>query len=135
MPGRRGTPGAMDKKKARKLLETRRTDLEQVLRTATEQVALDDSQAGFGGEAGGVDQHTADAATDTIEREMALSVQESTDGHMKDIDRALERLDKGKYGICEACGAKIPDGRLEAKPEASYCVEHEPQIPHAEGVA
>ena len=72
------------------------------------------------------DQHTADAATDTLEREVALSVRESTEAHLKDIDSALRRLDEGKYGKCEVCGVKIPDGRLEAKPEAAYCVDHQP---------
>ncbi len=125
----------MNDAKARKLLEARRTDLLQVIRTATEQVSLDEPHLGVSGDSAGNDQHTADAATDTLEREMALSVQESTEAHIRDIDAALKRLDTGRYGVCEVCGTKIPAGRLEAKPEAAYCVEHEPAAIADEGVA
>jgi DnaK suppressor protein len=35
---------------------------------------------------------------------------------------ALRRIDLGTYGACVDCGAKVPEGRLEAKPEAARCV-------------
>lgn len=38
------------------------------------------------------------------------------------IDLALQRLDEGTYGVCEACGEDIPVARLLAKPSASLCV-------------
>jgi DnaK suppressor protein len=45
------------------------------------------------------------------------------------IHRALERIDLGTYGLCEACGANIPTARLDAKPSVSLCLgcqaEHE----------
>src|SRR3954454_3033770 len=34
------------------------------------------------------------------------------------IDRALAQVDDGTYGVCETCGAAIPEGRLEARPTA-----------------
>jgi DnaK suppressor protein len=125
----------MDTKRARELLETRRRDLEQVVRAAGEQVAADEPHTAVSVDAGGTDQHTADAAADTMEREMAFSVKESAEGHLRDIDRALERLEAGTYGRCEVCGIDIPEGRLEAKPEAEYCVEHEPPALPTEGAA
>jgi len=39
------------------------------------------------------------------------------------IKKALFRLKKGKYGICESCGGKIEDARLEAYPEATLCIK------------
>ena len=124
----------MDPKVARERLVARRQDLEQVVRTADEQGASDDPQDATG-EASGTNQHTADAASETIEREVAFSIKESTEGHVKDIDRALQRLAAGTYGVCEVCRVKIPEGRLEAKPEAEYCVEHEPPALSTEGAA
>jgi len=121
--------------KARKRLEARRRDLEQVVRAADEQASSDEAQAATGGEAAGIDTHTADAAADTIEREMAFSVKEATEGHLRDVDRALHRLEEGSYGRCQVCNTAIPDGRLEAKPEAEYCVEHEPPAVATEGAA
>lgn len=44
-------------------------------------------------------------------------------GMVADIDAALERLDNGRYGLCERCEAAIPAERLELKPHARHCVE------------
>jgi len=38
------------------------------------------------------------------------------------IERALDRIDAGTYGICVQCGAEIAEGRLEARPEAALCI-------------
>jgi RNA polymerase-binding transcription factor DksA len=39
-----------------------------------------------------------------------------------DVRHAYERLLRGTYGECEACGDPIPDERLRALPAARYCV-------------
>ncbi len=41
---------------------------------------------------------------------------------MKDIEKALEKVDSKKFGICEKCGGKIQDERLDANPAASTCM-------------
>ena len=41
---------------------------------------------------------------------------------LKEIDRALERVVRGSYGVCESCGAEISPARLKAIPWARYCV-------------
>lgn len=41
---------------------------------------------------------------------------------LKEIDRALERVDRGEYGVCESCGREISPARLKAIPWARYCV-------------
>jgi RNA polymerase-binding transcription factor DksA len=43
---------------------------------------------------------------------------------LADVGRALERLDDGTYGTCEACGAALPDEQLAAQPAARRCSEH-----------
>jgi len=35
---------------------------------------------------------------------------------------ALERIDAGTYGLCADCGEPIPEGRLEARPDAARCI-------------
>lgn len=40
------------------------------------------------------------------------------------LKHALIKIDEGKYGICEQCGGPIEPGRLEASPEAKFCVAH-----------
>lgn len=41
---------------------------------------------------------------------------------LRRIDTALARLSEGSYGVCEDCGQKIPEARLEAEPTALRCV-------------
>ncbi len=41
---------------------------------------------------------------------------------LKEIDRALDRVARGKYGVCESCGEEISPARLRAIPWARFCV-------------
>ena len=60
----------------------------------------------------------------------ALSDRETTDilvrlldENREQVERALERLREGTYGICEGCGRSIPEARLKYQPAATRCVE------------
>jgi DnaK suppressor protein len=44
---------------------------------------------------------------------------------VRDIIRALERMDAGMFGVCEKCGNKISTSRLTAIPTASLCTHCE----------
>jgi RNA polymerase-binding transcription factor DksA len=46
------------------------------------------------------------------------------EGELADVARALERLDEGTYGTCEACGEPIADEVLADAPAASRCAAH-----------
>lgn len=67
-------------------------------------------------------QHPADLGTETFERAKDLSILASLDGQLADLDRAMERLERGRYGVCEACGERISDARLEALPATRFCL-------------
>lgn len=71
-----------------------------------------------------VDNHPADLGTELYDREkdMALAVHGETT--FAQIDAALEKINKGTYGVCETCAESIPYERLEAIPFSAYCVEH-----------
>jgi RNA polymerase-binding transcription factor DksA len=47
--------------------------------------------------------------------------------HLKDVNDALERMEKGIYGICEVCQKEIPVERLKANPAAKTDIEHSPK--------
>lgn len=47
---------------------------------------------------------------------------------LNQIDRALERIDNGSYGLCEVCGKKIEEERLEAVPWTTLCIEHAQEL-------
>jgi len=72
-----------------------------------------------------VHQHLADTASDAFEREKEFSILEQVEAELADVDRALERLDTGRYGTCEACGGVIPDDRLAVVPAARFCADHQ----------
>src|ERR1044071_9444222 len=43
---------------------------------------------------------------------------------LAEVEHALEKLDAGTYGLCEADGEPISEGRLEAMPATRFCIDH-----------
>jgi RNA polymerase-binding transcription factor DksA len=96
------------------------------LRTSLENEHLhDEPQEDSAAELSHVDQHPADAASDSFEREKEFSILEQVHAELADVDRALRRLDEGSYGSCEVCGDSIGDERLAVMPAARFCVDHQ----------
>jgi RNA polymerase-binding protein DksA len=60
--------------------------------------------------------HTAEQGTDAIEREKTFLHAQRTSDYIKKLDEALERIDRGTYGICVICGGLIEKQRLQAVP-------------------
>jgi len=111
----------MDLDRARQLLEAERARLQGV-KAAADRLTGQAVEAARS-EPSRVDQrHPADMGSQVEEREKDLAVLMRLEAEMAEVEAALQRLDRGTYGICEACGQPIPDGRLEAKPAARYCV-------------
>lgn len=71
----------------------------------------------------GPGQHYADDATDTFLRGRNLALRGNADDIVARIDAALARIGEGTYGVCERCGRPIGEGRLEALPYATLCIE------------
>ncbi len=61
----------------------------------------------------------------TTQRETDEAVHEAIERRLRDIGRALEKIDEGTYGLSDASGQTIPKARLEDIPEAIYTVEEE----------
>ncbi|MFO7173152.1 MAG: TraR/DksA C4-type zinc finger protein [Bacillota bacterium] len=68
------------------------------------------------------DNHPADAGTEMFEREKDLGLRWAAEQTLEAIQQALDRIDAGTYGRCEACGGPIPEERLEALPMATLCL-------------
>lgn len=69
----------------------------------------------------------ADEAAMVREREQAMLENEIDKDLLEKIDRALERIEKGAYGISEVSGRPIPLERLEAIPWATTLVDEQPE--------
>lgn len=62
---------------------------------------------------------------DEEERYLAESeVGNSIENHLREIDAALEKIEKGTYGVCTECGREIEEERLKAFPAAATCADH-----------
>ena len=69
------------------------------------------------------DNHLAETATATLDREVDYTLEENSVRMLAAIDASLQRIDDGTYGMCTSCGAPIPEGRLEAYPWAGMCID------------
>lgn len=70
------------------------------------------------------DEHDPEGATLAWERQQAGALLAEAQAERDAVRAALDRVDAGTYGRCEACGRAIPAARLEARPTATRCVEH-----------
>ena len=61
-------------------------------------------------------------SSDLWERSAALDQIRELSHKLQTIDHALQRMIRGVYGRCEACGAAIDPRRLEAMPETTLCL-------------
>ncbi|MEK7627413.1 MAG: TraR/DksA C4-type zinc finger protein [Patescibacteria group bacterium] len=52
----------------------------------------------------------------------ALSLERNFESRIKNINAALKKIEKDKYGICEECKKNISDARLKLYPEARHCM-------------
>jgi RNA polymerase-binding transcription factor DksA len=69
--------------------------------------------------------HMADIGTDNYEREFTIGLIENETETLKEIDAALERIENGTYGICQATRKPISKARLKVVPWTRYCVAYE----------
>lgn len=74
------------------------------------------------------DNHPADLATDTTFREMDAGLKLGLENRLGEVERALEKVSSGTYGVCDRCGAAIDPDRLNAKPEAVLCLKCEQDV-------
>jgi RNA polymerase-binding protein DksA len=65
---------------------------------------------------------TAEVGSGNFEREFTLRLLSTKNRTLEQIERALERMEDGVYGVCDQCGARISKTRLNAIPFASSCI-------------
>lgn len=68
------------------------------------------------------DNSAADAGAGLTAHDRVEAALESLERHRGGVAAALERIDAGAYGRCVDCGEAVPEGRLEARPDAARCI-------------
>jgi DnaK suppressor protein len=104
----------MDVMSARERLEEIRHELERSITVL--------NGTGQQGGSGDYPQDPADAGANISESERSEAVLAVARRQRSEVLDALHRIDLGTYGTCVDCGGLVPEGRLEAKPEAARCV-------------
>jgi DnaK suppressor protein len=64
-----------------------------------------------------------DMSSVTYSRDVLFNLSENQRQKIRDIDAALERIDKGEYGICMSCNEEISQRRMEVRPFSRYCID------------
>lgn len=81
---------------------------------------------GSGGADGAMDE--IDQANELIEKEMGFVMSSNMRANLKEVEEALDRIEKKHYGKCLHCGEEISPKRLEVLPFARYCVPCQEKI-------
>jgi RNA polymerase-binding protein DksA len=69
------------------------------------------------------DNHPADVATSTVNREIDYTLEENEERVLASIDTALQRIEEGTFGMCRTCNQQIAIERLEALPYTTQCID------------
>lgn len=91
--------------------------------TAMANAALNKTRSESSGDLSSMPIHMADVGTDNFEQEFTLSLMETEESVLQQIESALERIEEGTYGVCLDCEGKIPKARLNAIPFTPLCVK------------
>jgi DnaK suppressor protein len=98
----------------RRVLEERRDQMRERVAALAQPPELGAAQ-GFG-------KRIGDGTVEAIRRQTDIGVGSSLEESLARTERALEKLDDGSYGVCDACAATIPAPRLHAMPDSVLCV-------------
>ncbi|MGR3952347.1 MAG: TraR/DksA family transcriptional regulator [Chlamydia sp.] len=107
--------------KYKKKLEEIREQLTRSLSISTAEVKRPDEATGYS-------QHQADQGTDDIDRQVNLEVTSEEFRILKQVDKALDKIKEGTYGICDISGDEIPKARLDAMPYANTTVKAQERL-------
>ena len=100
----------------KKRLEEMRSQILRTLEGSKKEVTVPDESKGYS-------QHSADEGTDDFVKQVNLEVTSQEFNLLRQIDRALKKIEEGTYGVCDITAEEIPLKRLEAVPYATITVK------------
>lgn len=106
----------MDTATAHKRLEEIRAELDRSIRVLKGEQEQDEWASDY-------PQDPADAGANLSESERTEAILALANSQRSQVLDALKRIELGTYGTCVDCGGGVPEGRLEARPEAARCVK------------
>lgn len=101
----------------------KRDYLESERNRLLEEVALRTGQRNDGMREGDSFTKKEEAATAYSEIEKRSAHLRTVQERLAELEHAIDKLEKGTYGLCDCCGKPIPLTRLEALPQTTYCID------------
>lgn len=111
----------------REFIERQRTRLEE-LRAELSQVrdSSQEDRRDLSEQEEDFTQHdSGDMSYSLYTREVDATIEEQVGRRLQHVERALQKIEEGTYGLSDDSGEPIPKGRLEAMPEAVRTVEEQ----------
>lgn len=105
-----------DNQQIRASLKAKEAELVEQMTTLT-RPQQDQGSISFG-------KRVGDGTALAVDRLTAVSAHDNLQGLLDEVRAAIAAVDDGSYGRCSVCGEPIPEGRLEARPWATRCVQH-----------
>ena len=106
--------------KQKERLQSLREELLQIMRAAEEDERTRTEQ-----DADFTEHDAGDMSRDIFDREVDATIVEQAQQRLAIVERALQKIEEGTYGLSDVSGEPIPRGRLEAVPEAIRTVEEQ----------
>ena len=106
--------------KQKERLQSLREELLRIMRVAEEDERTRTEQ-----DADFTEHDAGDMSRDIFDREVDATIVEQVEQRLAIVDRALQKIEEGTYGLSDVSGEPIPRGRLEAVPEAIRTVEEQ----------
>ncbi|MGE3272888.1 MAG: TraR/DksA C4-type zinc finger protein [Chloroflexota bacterium] len=103
------------------------------LREFIDRTTFSGDQRDASGELSAVDQHPADVADVTIQREVDYTIKSIVEDEVHQVQEAQRRQAEGRYGVCDNCGQPIDPERLAVRPQATLCITCQRRLEEAGG--
>lgn len=88
-----------------------------------ENLALGDNDNNNTTELSSYDNHPAEIASELFDIEHQMALKKHQENEIKEIDKSIEKIEDGTYGLCESCEKHIDPRRLELLPQAKLCID------------
>ncbi|MFO1023484.1 MAG: TraR/DksA family transcriptional regulator [Planctomycetales bacterium] len=98
-----------------KILRSLQSKRESLIKKLTNDMDLTGAEADNTGD-------VCDMAMETEQHELHSQLAALESRELQQIETAIQQIRKGRYGLCESCGQKIPVMRLKALPFVSLCI-------------
>ncbi len=109
-----------DKNFFRNKLNSKKEELEKNLESTKNKDLLDEN-GGIRAELSHYDNHSADEGSELYQIEKEIALEKNQENMLDRINKELNRLENGKYGICAHCGSEISRKRLDTIPYTDLC--------------